>query len=106
MVDQSVVKIIHNYIAKAAQSGVNISHAYLFGSYAQGREDPDSDLDLLVVCPDLTEQTREETVNRLWELRLQTDSRIEPIAITREAWTSGKGGIIVDLAQNHGIQIL
>jgi predicted nucleotidyltransferase len=105
MVDQSIIKIIQNYITEAGKAGVRISDAFLFGSYARDKQNIESDLDLAVICPDLDEDTTQEIVDVLWEIRMITDSRIEPVPIGQQAWSSGSGGIIADIVRNEGIRI-
>lgn len=106
MVDKSIIDIIQNYLQVASNSGLHISEAILFGSYAKDNFDEDSDLDLLLVCSDFNENSSEEIKNKLWSLRAKTDSRIEPIPIAEQEWEKGAGGIIADIARSEGIRIL
>lgn len=105
MVDKSIIDIIQNYLQVASKSGLHISEAILFGSYAKDSFDEDSDLDLLLVCADFNEDSSEEIKNKLWSLRAKTDSRIEPIPIAEQEWEKGAGGIIADIARREGIRI-
>jgi len=50
---------------------------YLFGSYTNGTSDGDSDIDLLVVSPDFTDNIIQDTV-MLMQARRDIDLRIEP----------------------------
>ncbi|MGM0424209.1 MAG: nucleotidyltransferase domain-containing protein [Thermodesulfobacteriota bacterium] len=105
MVDKSVIDTIQNYLQLASKSGIHISEAILFGSYAKDNSDEDSDLDLLLVCSDFNEDSSEEIKNKLWSLRSKTDSRIEPIPVAESEWDKGAGGIIADIARKEGIRI-
>mgnify|MGYP006448259839 CR=1 FL=1 len=105
MVDKSIIDIIQNYLQVANKSGLHISEAILFGSYAKGTFDEESDLDLLLVCSDLNEASSEVIKNRLWSLRTKTDSRIEPIPVAESEWEKGAGGIVADIARKEGVRI-
>lgn len=106
MLDKSIINIIQNYLQEANKRGLKISEAVLFGSYAKGESDEDSDLDILLICSDFKEDSSEEIKNKLWSLRANTDSRIEPIPIAEQEWSKGAGGIIADIARKEGISIL
>jgi len=105
MVDKSIIDIIQNYLQVANKSGLHISEAILFGSFAKGNYNEESDLDLLLVCSDLNEDTSEVIKNILWSLRAKTDSRIEPIPVAESEWEKGAGGIIADIARKEGVRI-
>lgn len=106
MVDKSIIDIIQNYLQVVNKSGLHISEAILFGSYAKGNFNEESDLDLLLICSDLNEDSSEDIKNRLWSLRAKTDSRIEPIPVAESEWDKGAGGIITDIARQEGIKIV
>lgn len=79
MVDESIKTIVRNYLRKARDSGIHAKRAVLFGSYALGKSHEWSDIDLVVIAPELDNLTDHRLVSKLWELRAITDSRIEPI---------------------------
>jgi len=105
LLDKSIINIIQNYLQEANKMGLQITEAVLFGSYAKGESDEDSDLDILLVCSDFQENSSEEIKNKLWSLRANTDSRIEPIPIAEQEWSKGAGGIIADIARKEGVRI-
>lgn len=105
MVNESIIDSIRKYIDEANKAGLYISEAILFGSYARGDADQESDVDVLVVCTDYKASTSERIKNILWLLRTKTDSRIEPVPISEKDWFNGAGGIIADIARKEGIRI-
>ena len=105
MVDTKIIEAIRKYILEAGRSGVQISEAFLFGSYAKDQADEESDLDVLLVCPEYNESTSEQINDLLWSLRARTDSRIEPVPVAEREWSEGAGGIIADIARREGIRI-
>lgn len=105
MVDKSIIDIIQNYLQVSSESGVQISEAVLFGSYAKGNFNEESDLDLLLICSNIDKNSSEDIKNKLWSLRAKTDSRIEPIPVAESEWNAGAGGIMADIARQEGIRI-
>ncbi len=105
MVDEAITRIVLNYIEEARNAGIMVSYALLFGSYARGEATPESDLDVIIVCPELDQPDTETVINLLWELRAKTDSRIEPVPIGLQTWESGPDSIITDIARREGIVV-
>ena len=105
MVNPAIVAIIKNYLAVVQEKGVRISQAILFGSYAKGKENPDSDIDLLVVGPDFDPHPARDLVAKLWRLRAETDSRIEPIPVGDQRWKEDDSDVIIEIARREGIPI-
>lgn len=76
-------KIIHNtnkFIKRVHMSGIPVSRAYIFGSYAKGSAKSYSDIDVCVVSRKFGKDFIDEMV-QLQMLSQDIDSRIEPIPI-------------------------
>jgi uncharacterized protein len=73
---------------------------YLFGSYANGTNRKDSDIDVAIIV-DHVEGDYFSIHPLLWKLRRQIDDRIEPILIERDFDQAGFLGEI----QKYGIKI-
>lgn len=73
-----ILATVNNYLKKVSRSGISISEAVLFGSWARGSARPDSDIDICIVSPALGKDWVAETVN-LRRLAFDIDSRIEPM---------------------------
>ena len=43
-----ILAAVNKYVEKVSRSGINVSEAILFGSWARGSARPDSDIDVLV----------------------------------------------------------
>ncbi len=70
--------IATNYISFIKEHEPNFVKAYIFGSYAKGLNNADSDIDLAIIFKKL-KNTFDKQVN-LMKLRRQFDTRIEPHA--------------------------
>ncbi len=77
-IDTVVLHNIMSFLEKLDQTGIRISRAYVFGSYAKGKADEWSDIDVAVVSPQLGNDRLEERI-RLTELAIAIDDRLEPL---------------------------
>ena len=91
MVAQAVEKSVQEYIRAASELGIAISRAVLFGSQARGDAGPWSDIDLVVISPQLEPPVDPSVVRQLWRLRGHTDSRIEPILCGEHSAANSSG---------------
>lgn len=81
-------------ISKVAQYKVlvdkhfNVENIILFGSYAKGDQNEDSDIDVAIVVNSI-DQDFFTYAPLLWKLRREIDDRIEPILIDKNKDDSG-----------------
>ncbi len=73
-----VRKIASNYIDEVKRSGILVEKAFLFGSYAKGKANKYSDIDVCVVSPVFGDDYIGNMVS-LRKIALAVDSKIEPI---------------------------
>ena len=69
---------IYKFLRLLKKQGIEASEVILFGSYAKGNANPDSDLDIVIVSSQLGEDAAEEMMF-LRKLALKVDSHIEPV---------------------------
>lgn len=105
MVAESVTLTIRQYLAAVRAAGIPVRRAVLFGSYARGEAGPWSDIDLVVISPRLDEPADRRLIDKLWELRAVTDSRIEPVACGEREWETDGTRPILELARREGVVI-
>lgn len=74
-----VIKIAKEYVEKVKASGIPVSEAYLYGSFAKGKAKKHSDIDICVVSSKFGKDYFDETV-KLAYLTHSIDDRIEPVA--------------------------
>lgn len=74
MVNQSVLEIAKRYIENIPQN-LGLQKAYLFGSYAKGNQNPDSDIDIAIILSNI--DNFYDTQMLLMRLRRDIDLRIE-----------------------------
>ena len=105
MAEESVQAIVRRYLAAVRAAGINARRAVLFGSHAREEAKEWSDIDVVVIAPELDNLKDRRLIDRLWELRAITDSRIEPIACGEREWETGTGRQIVEIARREGVVI-
>jgi hypothetical protein len=65
------------------KTGIRLTAAYLYGSYAVGSARPDSNIDVALISDDFTGDFLEDH-RRIVPALLQSDSRIEPVRFRPE----------------------
>jgi len=60
------------------QTGIRLKAIYLYGSYAEGNPNEDSDIDLALVSPDFKLDTMSDW-NRVFRICFEVDNHIEPV---------------------------
>lgn len=71
------IKVIVDKFINILKQEMNIDKVYLFGSYAKGDYNDDSDIDIAVISNDFDGDVIEDTM-KLMRLRRRVDNRIEP----------------------------
>jgi len=102
MVEPAIVRVVQSYLTAVSARGLAVRQAILFGSHARGDAHPDSDVDILVIAPEFDEPYDKSRVDLLWELRAQTDSRIEPIAVGERQWREDDASALIETARREG----
>lgn len=105
MVEESVRLAIERYVQAARKAGIHPRCVVLFGSHARGAADEWSDIDLVVIAPELDGHVDRAVLSKLWELRADTDSRIEPIPCGEREWETDDARPILEVARREGIVI-
>jgi predicted nucleotidyltransferase len=95
-------KIIKSFLAEI-QKHYQIDDAYLYGSFAKGRPNEWSDIDIAIISPDFSDDLFEERL-LLMKLASIIDDRIEPMPFKKEAFN--RNNPIVDEIQKNGIRLI
>ena len=80
-IDSTIMESIKKYIEKISQY-YKIEAVILFGSYAKGTENEDSDIDIAIISSDFNDIIEDGA--KLIGLTWKIDTRIEPHPITTE----------------------
>ena len=102
MVDQSIKESVDKYLRNLIQAGIPVMYGVVFGSYASGKEDQWSDIDLLVVSPRFDAPHTWEDARLLWHVAARTDNRIEPIPVGVRQFAEDDSSAIIEIARRAG----
>ena len=105
MVDESVVTAAREYLRVVIGHGIPVGFGVIFGSWATGKADRWSDIDLLVVSPQFDGGVDRSDVDFLWHAAARTDSRIEPIPCGQKQWREDDASAVVELARREGERV-
>lgn len=105
MVEKSIVESVRDYLRALRANGVDVAFGVIFGSYAQGKADTMSDIDVLVVSPRFDGGRDRNDINLLWRVAARSDSRIEPVPCGERQWREDDGNAIVEVARRDGEQV-
>lgn len=80
-INGEIIQVIQKYIEKISQF-YNVEAIILFGSYAKGTENEDSDIDIAIISSDFNDIIEDgaNLIGYTWKI----DTRIEPHPITTE----------------------
>jgi predicted nucleotidyltransferase len=85
MAQKTAVATVRRYARALARAGVHVDRLVLFGSWANGRPGPESDIDVAVVSRDFGRDTTEEGMF-LFRVAGDVDPRLEPVALSPESY--------------------
>jgi len=100
-VDIEILNSIEKYI-EAISEYYKIDAVILFGSYANGTNTEDSDIDIAVISSDIKD--RFDDMARLMKLRRKIDLRIEPHPIKTEEFRENETPFIDEIIKT-GIEL-
>jgi len=96
---EQAVRIASDY-ARRVRSIINPSEIILYGSYIKGNAKADSDIDIAVVF-DTFDGNYWQTVQKLHELTISVDTRIEPVLLVGSNDPSG----FVSVVRREGLKV-
>ncbi len=105
MVDEPARSAVVKYLQEVNGAGIQSKRGILFGSHARGTATEWSDIDLVVIAPELDYLVESRIIDKLWELRVFTDSRIEPVPCGEKEWEEGTERPIIEIARREGIVV-
>jgi len=85
MVNQGIINTVKQFVMLIPKE-IGVKRAYLFGSFAQGKEREESDIDIAVIVENMPDFF--STQRMLMRLRRKVDLRIEPHPIMEQDFNS------------------
>lgn len=104
MADEKIVMAIRDYIYLLNAEGFGISKAFLYGSFATGKNTDSSDIDLMLLSNTLDDSDIEKK-SQAWILTKQIDLRIEPYLVSLQRFKNDQYSPILEVVRNEGVEI-
>ena len=104
MVAQEVRDIVKRFVAALRSRGVHVDKALLYGSFASGTQEEDSDLDLAVVSGDFG-QDRFNEGRMLMQLAWRIDPRLHPVPVSTDSFLHDTWVPLIHEIREHGIEV-
>ena len=102
MVAPTVIESVRSYLRVVRKNGIPVAFGVLFGSQSRGTANENSDIDLVVVSSHFDGKKDFDEVNKLWELTVDTDTRVEPVPVGEREWKEDDSRAIVEIARQEG----
>lgn len=81
--------------ARTLRERFPVEQVILFGSKVRGTDDPESDIDLLVLTSrELTWKERAALIDALYEIQLAQDVLLSPLVVSRRDWEAGMFSVL------------
>lgn len=101
VIDKRIIETIEKYIKKISQY-YKIEAIILFGSYAKGTENEESDIDIAIISEDFTDIIEDGA--KLIGLTWKIDTKIEPHPITKADYENNSNPFVQEV-MNTGIEL-
>ncbi len=104
MTQNEVIELIKKYLSSLKQNGINITEAYLYGSYARNTATEDSDIDLMLVSP-LFDDDPIKYSAAIWFTASEVSYKIEPVTIGEKRFMTDDYSPLIGIVKKEGIRI-
>lgn len=98
--------ILDNFLT-LIKGKANLHRAALFGSRARGDAEPDSDMDILVIVDDLTEEIEDYISECAWEAGFESGIVVVPVVFSRNDWENGpeRYSLLAEAIKSEGVYL-
>jgi len=81
--EEKALKEIKEFLSQNFNGG----EIFIYGSKIYGEHTQESDLDLLIIIPDLNWKMKKKIINKITEINWKLDTNISPVVVSKEEWT-------------------
>ena len=104
MAQDDVIKLLQKYILLLKASGVPVTKAFLYGSYARNEATENSDIDVMLIS-EVFDQNNDKIRAKAWMVTEKIDVRIEPCMIGLHKFLSDNVSPLLQSIKYEGIEI-
>lgn len=103
MAEREIIETLKKFIALLKSEGIPVDKAFLYGSFASGTANKDSDIDLLIVTK---KSNSDIQAGKIWSLTRFINSRIEPYIIDADRFYSDDNSPMIETVKKTGVEII
>jgi predicted nucleotidyltransferase len=104
MAKKEVITLIQKFLNYLNQEGIPVEKAYLYGSYARGEENEESDIDVLLVS-DVFDRNDDQPIGKTWRISRMIDTRIEPYTVGKKKFLTDQFSPLLQIVKQEGVEI-
>ncbi|MGD2090994.1 MAG: nucleotidyltransferase domain-containing protein [Candidatus Aminicenantes bacterium] len=104
MAKKEVITLIRRFLKRLFQEGIPIEKAFLYGSFARGEQDEDSDIDVMLVS-EAYDENDDGTVGKTWRISSSIDTRIEPYTVGKQRFLTDELTPLLQIVKKEGLEI-
>lgn len=101
---KEVIEILKRYCNLLSVSGIPVEKAFLYGSYSDGKETEESDMDIMIVSS-VFDYPNDEAKAKAWRLSDDIDYRIEPYLVGKNRFLTDDVSPLLQIVKKEGIEI-
>jgi predicted nucleotidyltransferase len=105
MASHDAVNAVRRYLRALQDHGLDVVFCVLYGSWARGESDEESDIDVIVVASAFDGAKDRKLVDLLWRVAARVDSRIEPLSCGLQRWEADRSSVLLEIARQEGVHI-
>jgi predicted nucleotidyltransferase len=105
-VDQIEKNILDAFITLVREK-IRIHRVVLFGSRARGDAEPDSDMDVLVIIDELTDEKEDYISECAWKAGFEYGIVLVPVVFSVDEWESGpeRFSLLAEAIRSEGVYL-
>ncbi len=104
MAKREVVKLIRRLLGRLLKEGIPVERVFLYGSYARGEENDESDIDVMLVS-EIFDKNEDQLVGKTWRISQSIDNRIEPYTVGRKKFLTDQWSPLLQIVKKEGLEI-
>jgi predicted nucleotidyltransferase len=104
MAKKNIVALLQIFLRLLLKEGIPVERAFLYGSYARGEENEESDIDIMIIS-EVFDTNDDKTVGKTWRISNSVDSRIEPYTVGRKRFLNDKFSPLLEYVKKEGVEI-
>ncbi len=102
MAKNEVIELLKRYIYLLRSEGISVDKAFLYGSYLSNTATNESDIDLMIVTEN---ESDDYLAGKIWNLTRKVNSKIEPFLVGKNRFYSSDNSPLIDLVKRTGLEI-